>query len=101
MDSLCNSNSSITEQVEELKQTPTERRIYLKDKQVAEKLSVAILNGDNATLNPKLKTPIFSGIARYIPMEIDGDSLVTMIPNCGRARSFKLQFSAKADLDQR
>ena len=66
---------------------------------------MAILNGDNVTLGPKMKTPTLTGIVQFIPVEIDADSLVTMIPNCGKAkqirttRSFKLQFSAKADLD--
>ena len=85
IDDLCNNDSSITEQVQELQQTPTERQICFKDKQAAEKLSVAILNGDNATLDSKIKTPTFMGIAQFVPVKIDADSLVTMIPNCGKA----------------
>lgn len=104
IDKLCNNDSSITDHVGELKQTQTEWRINLKDKQAAEKLSVAILNGDNATLDPKMKTPTFSGIARLVPTEIDADALLAVVPNCVKAeqiratRSFKLQFSLKSDL---
>ena len=77
----------------------------MKDKQAAEKVGVAILNGDNATLDPKMKTLNFTGIARFVPLEFDENSLVTIITNYGKAeqfrttRSFNLQFSAKADLD--